>query len=306
MSAPVSATPVAQLHTDAVAAYEAGDVETAVALLREAATSGAGVTVLNDLAVVLLDAGDLDDAAALLRACVALDPDNADARENAAVLEEARAAGAAAWRGSQTLGGGDLSMPERAYPGMPGAGTMSEHAMRYSLALGLLPHRHVLDVGCGTGYGSEMLTWVSKSVRGFDLWEPADHERPQWLGGAELTYGFDVCKRPLPPADAAVMFEVIEHLPEAPVALRNVFGAVDTLLASFPNPTYHGSHLNHHHVNDWTLEQFEEQLMRAAATRFNAIALTHLHQPHGFASVIPGRDPESPFWVVLAEASEPR
>jgi predicted TPR repeat methyltransferase len=31
----------------------------------------------------------------------------------------------------------------------------------------------VLDLGCGTGYGTEMLSWTARRVRGFDRWEPA-------------------------------------------------------------------------------------------------------------------------------------
>ena len=66
---------------------------------------------------------------------------------------------------------------------------MSEHASRYALALVFAGGRHVLDLGCGTGYGSEMLTWAAASVRGFDLWRPGEHERPAWPGGAQRHYG---------------------------------------------------------------------------------------------------------------------
>src|SRR3712207_7362513 len=48
---------------------------------------------------------------------------------------------------------------------------------------------------------------------------------PVWSGGAILTYGHDLCQHPLPPADAAVMFEVIEHLADAPAALRRAWRA---------------------------------------------------------------------------------
>jgi hypothetical protein len=147
-----------------------------------------------------------------------------------------------------------------------------------------------------------MLTWTASRVRGFDLWQPSMDERPRWSGGAELTYGFDVTKHPLPAAEVAVMFEIIEHLDDAQAALRNVFSAAGALLASFPNPTYHGSHLNHHHVNDWTLEQFEHEVQSAAlaAGRFTAVKLHHMHQPHGWPSIVKGRDPEAPFWILLA------
>ena len=296
-----AATAPQRLHADGIAALEAGDALTAIDLLVQAVRLTADLTPLNDLAVIYAAAGDVDRARALWTTCLTLDEDNADALANLAQLDQASEPDTLSWRSSPTLGGTDEHVPERAYPGMALAGTMSEHAMRYSMALGLLPGRHFLDVGCGTGYGSEMLTWRADTVRGFDLWEPAEHERPRWSGGAELTYGFDVCKQALPSADSAVMFEVLEHLDDAPAALRNVFGAVDTLLASFPNPVHHGSHLNPHHVNDWTLERFEEELLRAAATRFAQLKVAHLHQPSGMATILNGRDPDAPFWIVLAQ-----
>lgn len=298
MSAPVVSAAAAseRLHADGVAAFEAGDLTTAADLLAQAARESLNPTVLNDLAVVQLALGDADRARALLTTCLTIDAHDADALANLAQLDDT-----ASWRESQTLGGDDIGVPERAYPGMPLTTTMSEHAMRYSMALGVLPGMDFIDVGCGTGYGSEMLTWRGGTVRGFDLWEPAPHERPRWSGGAELTYGFDVCRDPLPSADAAVMFEVLEHLHEAPAALRNVFNAVGTLLVSFPNPTYHGSHLNHHHVNDWTLNQVEEELKRAAATRYAQLRIAHMYQPQSFTTILPGREPEAPFWIILAQ-----
>ena len=54
-------------------------------------------------------------------------------------------------------------------------------------------------------------------------------------------------------------------------------------------------------MNDWTLERFEEELMRAAATRFAQLSIAHLHQPLGMSTIINGRDPEAPFWIVLAQ-----
>ena len=301
--APPAAAAWERLHADGVAAFEAGDHAAAADLLAQAARHQTEPTTFNDLAVVHLALGDPDRARALLLTCLTLDSDHVDARANLAELDQSREADTRAWRSSPTLGGTDERVPERAYPGMALAGTMSEHAMRYSMALGLLPGLHVLDVGCGTGYGSEMLTWTAASVRGFDLWEPAEHERPRWSGGAELTYGFDVCREALPAADAAVMFEIAEHLDDAPAALRNVFAAVDTLVVSFPNPQFHGSHVNPHHVNDWTLERFEAELEGAALTHYGELKVGHMYQPQGRPTIVYGRDPAAPFWILLARAT---
>jgi len=204
------------------------------------------------------------------------------------------------WRDSTTLGGDDLELPERAFPGMPNAALVAEHCMRYAYAQSLVAQMSVLDLGCGTGYGSEMLSWVATSVKGFDLWRPSPSEHPAWSETVTLTYGFDLCTEELPRADAAVMFEVIEHLHDAPAALARAFSAAPMLITSFPNPVYHGSHVNKYHLNDWSLERFESELHRAAAARYSRLELTHLQQLQGGPLIVPGRDPEGSYWIVVA------
>lgn len=304
-AAPAAANSAA-LHADALKAWESGQREEATTLLRRAADEAVDVEILNDLAVMLADQGDTDGARAVLSTVLSVRPDLTDARENLAALgAPAASADQGEWRQSRTLGGPDPAMPERAFPGMPAAAVMREHALRYSFTLDLVAGCEVLDLGCGTGYGSEMLTWTAASVRGFDLWEPNAHEVPRWPGGAVLNYGHDLCTGKLPEADVAVMFEVIEHLEDAPQALRTAWGSVHAIIGSFPNPVYHGSHHNPFHVNDWTLDEFEHELGNAAAERFSRVEMIHFHQDYinGSAGMIlPGRDPEASYWVVIAKA----
>jgi tRNA (mo5U34)-methyltransferase len=205
----------------------------------------------------------------------------------------------AGWRSSPTVAGPDIHMPERAYPGMPHSGVMREHALRYAFALDLVAGREALDLGCGTGYGSEMLTWTARSVTGFDLWQPGDAERPSWGGGARLVYGHDLCADPLPAAEVAVMYEVLEHLADPVPALERLWSAVDTAVVSFPSPFYHGSHHNPYHLNDWPLDRVEREVREAGEQRFERVDLEHFHQPAD-GLIRPGRDPEAPYWIVVA------
>jgi hypothetical protein len=294
------------LHARAVAHMEEGRVLDALAAVREAAATACDLEVLNDLGVITAAAAGPDAARPVFEAVLAIDPARADARENLAAVAAGGIPGPAPWRDSATLGGPDPLMPERAFPGMPGAGVMREHALRYAFCLGLVAGRDTLDLGCGTGYGSEILGWTASRVRGFDLWRPEPHERPVWPGGAVLTYGHDLCVAPLPPAEVAVAFEVVEHLPDAPAALRIAWRSVDTLIVSFPNPVFHGSHHNPYHVNDWPLERVETEIAEAAAVRFRAVEIAHFTQDYRNGSdgmVLPGRDPDASYWIVVARGT---
>jgi SAM-dependent methyltransferase len=293
----------ADLHSAAVVAIGEGRVEEGREQLLALVRGQIDVEQVNDLAVASHMTGRLEEANALLQAARAVAGDHPDIVENLALLAALRAERARAWRGVPGVGGTDSRMWERAFPGMPNHSTMGEHCVRYAFAMSRLGGCDVLDLGCGTGYGSEMLTWSARRVRGYDIWQPADDQRPQWPGGAELHYGHDLCSDPLPRADAATMFEVIEHLPDAPAALRIAWGAVDTIIGSFPNPVHHGSHMNQWHVNDWSLDAFEAELRRTGGRVFETVEIEHFQQPLGSVLLHPGRDPEASFWVVVARGS---
>jgi len=299
-SAPASAPE--EWRQNAFVALDAGSTEEAHDWLRQALSAEIDLEGLNDLAVISHRLGRGDEAKNLLRAALAIEPERADAATNLAAIEQSETQGS--WRRSNTLGGTDPSMYERAFPGMPRPDIISEHCSRYAFALSLVGGAHVLDLGCGTGYGSEMLSWSAASVRGFDLWRPAPHEHPSWPGVTKLNYGHDLCADPLPSGDVAVMFEVIEHLPDAPRALEIAWRSVDTIIGSFPNPIHHGSWMNQYHVNDWSLEQFERELQRAAAAAGRgAPKLTHYYQALGSPLLVEGRDPEASYWVVVARVA---
>lgn len=304
MSHAAKSPETSRLHDQAIAHLQNGRTAEAYAAVREAAAAAVDLELLNDLGVIAASAAGPVAARPIFETVLAIDSGCTDARDNLAALAGAGPSGLqASWRDSATLGGPDPLMPERAFPGMPGAGVMREHALRYAFCLDIVAGRDTLDLGCGTGYGSEILSWTASRVRGFDLWEPEGHERPVWPGGAILTYGHDLCADPLPAADVAIAFEVVEHLEDAPGALRTAWRSVDTLVISFPNPVYHGSHHNPYHVNDWPLDQVEQELATAATGSFTGLEIGHFKQDYRDGSggmIMPGRDPEASYWIIVA------
>ncbi len=102
------------------------------------------------------------------------------------------------------------------------------------------------------------------------------------------------------------MFEVMEHLADAPAALRRTWAAVDMLICSFPNPVFHGSHHNPYHVNDWPLDRVEREVAEAASGRFEGVTLAHWRQDYRDGTqgmILPGRDPEASYWIIVARGA---
>ena len=106
-------------------------------------------------------------------------------------------------------------MRERYVPGTWSKLARYEHIPRYQFALKFAVDKHVLDFGCGTGYGSAMLADVAKTVTGLDIdsqaqaWAQECHRNPKLnfyqcadLGASLESQSFDLI----------TCFEMIEHV----------------------------------------------------------------------------------------------
>ena len=93
-------------------------------------------------------------------------------------------------------------------------GRVRFHRFRYHLARGFIdPLDRVLDLGCGTGYGSDMLSEVTLDVTGFDKEQSnIDYARKKHKGFCVIYRVEDIEGMEIPEAEVAVSFEVIEHL----------------------------------------------------------------------------------------------
>lgn len=113
-------------------------------------------------------------------------------------------------------------------------GIRGDHRARYRFAAGrLTEYRGILDAGCGVGYGAWMLAEAGLSVYATDYDPEAiayarthyDHVRIRWSEG-------NICSASYRLAEAAVAFEVLEHLNRPGLALIRF---PDILIASVPN-----------------------------------------------------------------------
>jgi len=107
------------------------------------------------------------------------------------------------------------------------SGIRRDHLARYEFARLWANGEHgpVLDAACGIGYGSFILATDGHEVTAVDICEPAiemgrqhyDTENiVRWIRG-------DILKRPwgAETFSTIVSFETLEHLPDAPKALRH-------------------------------------------------------------------------------------
>lgn len=152
---------------------------------------------------------------------------------------------------------------------------MREHLARYEFASQVVAGRSVLDVACGSGYGSAMLREAGAiRVVGVDVSaEAIDHASRTFGGsGAEFRVGsaerLDLAER----FDAIVSFETIEHL-QAPDAFLagtvRLLAEGGALVISTPvrrSGTLESRPANPFHVREWSEPEFRALLLRYYAS----------------------------------------
>lgn len=165
---------------------------------------------------------------------------------------------------------------ERFVPGDPNAkGEMwYEHWHRYYYVLPLVAGKSVLDVACGEGYGSALMSRRAATVQGVDISADAiAHGRSAYADRGNLEFVEASCTQlPFEPAkfDVVVSFETIEHIHEQAAFLdevRRVLKSDGVLILSCPNKAEYSDKrgfTNEFHVK----ELYRPELEALLAPRF--------------------------------------
>jgi SAM-dependent methyltransferase len=186
---------------------------------------------------------------------------------------------------------------ERMVPGANASPYMIEHVGRYLWAMNIARGQDVVDLGCGDGYGTFLLSWTATSAHGFDINDVAVARARGRYPDARYSAA-DICRaEALPRASLAVCFEVLEHLHSPEALLEAAAQRYPRLLISFPNPLVGGSHINPHHVNDWPLSRLKRRLREAGAKRLTGYHQRGYPRTRGDYVVRRGASPWNATWL---------
>lgn len=137
----------------------------------------------------------------------------------------------------------------------------ADHLERYDFAATLCKGKKVLDIACGTGYGSNIMAKVAESVVGVDIDKAAVENAQRVYKATNLSYIHgDGTTIPLADesVDVVVSFETIEHIVEYHHFLKEIHRVLKkggVLLMSTPN--FRGEIVkNRYHVSNFTTESF--------------------------------------------------
>ena len=151
-------------------------------------------------------------------------------------------------------------------------GIRRDHVARYEWAAQTLLHHRapsgparVVDAGCGIGYGCRLLAEAGHSVKAFDVDAEAIEYARKHYGNDRIEFiqldamNFSADGAPSG-TDAAICFEVIEHLHDPAPLLRELHRAAPVLLASVPNEEVFPWNNTAYHYRHYTSGEFQTLL----------------------------------------------
>ena len=154
-------------------------------------------------------------------------------------------------------------------PGQTGKKIEDNHLERYKFAARFVNGMNVLDIACGSGYGSKLLSESGAiKVNGVDIFNDViEHAKSTYHGGNLFYETADICEYKSDSLfDVIVSFETIEHVEDYRRGMSNLFTLLKsggTLIISTPNRlitspgrSLEGKPRNKFHVREFTIGEF--------------------------------------------------
>jgi SAM-dependent methyltransferase len=160
---------------------------------------------------------------------------------------------------------------ERVIPGEVNDDLWAEHIARYAFAARFAAGARVLDIGCGTGYGTAELAQQAQTVTGIDVSDDAlAYAREHYPIPNAKFFAASATAVPFSSAsfDLITAFEVIEHLDnwhDLLIEARRLLHPNGTLLVSTPNKLYYAESRasegpNPFHAHEFEFAEFRDAL----------------------------------------------
>jgi 2-polyprenyl-3-methyl-5-hydroxy-6-metoxy-1,4-benzoquinol methylase len=162
---------------------------------------------------------------------------------------------------------------ERVIPGQVEIDLWNEHFARYAFGSRFTRDRRVLDIGCGSGYGSAELSRTARSVTALDLSiEAAQYARANFPLENLRFAAASASALPFANAsfDVVTAFEVIEHLDDwnkLLIEAARVLTETGLFIVSTPNKEYYAESRgtqgeNPYHAHEFEAVEFEAELSK--------------------------------------------
>ncbi len=176
----------------------------------------------------------------------------------------------------------------------------------YQYAAGCSKHRRVLDFGCGSGYGTWLLSDHAREVIGVDISEEAIRHCAQTYRAPTLSFQEISPDYKLPfddgSFDVIVSFQVIEHIPDVRsylTELKRVLERSGSLFLTTPNRKYRLLPLQ----KPWNPEHFREysskSLERELSSVFEKVEILGVYGTEEINAIERGRVKQSPTRVYM-------
>jgi SAM-dependent methyltransferase len=158
---------------------------------------------------------------------------------------------------------------ERVIPGQVNDDLWAEHIARYAFAARFSERARVLDIGCGTGYGTAELAQRAQSATGIDISADAIvYAKGHYPIATFLAASATAIPFPTSSFDLITAFEVIEHLEnwhELLIEARRLLHPNGTFLVSTPNKLYYAESRakegpNPFHTHEFEFTEFRDAL----------------------------------------------